>query len=393
MFGLIETFSCEMSDLPMNYKNTNNVDDNIIEIGLSSTMNSLAQQSSDEYLKLMISKISNYMNGNVYNAKAGKLVMSVCRSLVKSARGDHAFKTFFTPLYGNLKRIRDSSNYATMLKNERGDIEISWNIQLFQELLRADGTILLNYIEQIKDIINWYMECTHKITIQYLCSAIRHLLRSLTFLYSKESRLTCQNYDFTDINVFKTQLPIRDWGRHGDLNTLNVTFHIPNDNELKTCISIVQTYTNIIMNNLETKGDAIHKDDRYRELQLLYNFIVGSARLLKRAKRPSSMDHIETLVDIGVSDDAKIGLVDLCDLSNLSDENIRETVATFLLNYTDKLLEKNTDDTKSLILVCKIFAVISILYGLFRTEFEKQWKVFQTIKKQFENKVNLMEFS
>jgi hypothetical protein len=39
----------------MNYKNSNSVDDNIIEIGLSSTMNTLAQQSSHQFLKVFFS--------------------------------------------------------------------------------------------------------------------------------------------------------------------------------------------------------------------------------------------------------------------------------------------------------------------------------------------------
>jgi hypothetical protein len=41
-----------MSDVQMNYKNSNSVDDNIVEIGLTTTLNSLAQQSSHKFLKV-----------------------------------------------------------------------------------------------------------------------------------------------------------------------------------------------------------------------------------------------------------------------------------------------------------------------------------------------------
>jgi hypothetical protein len=58
----------------------------------------------------MISKISNYINGNMYNQKAGKLVSTLCKSLVKSACGELAFKTFFIPLYETLKRVRESKH-------------------------------------------------------------------------------------------------------------------------------------------------------------------------------------------------------------------------------------------------------------------------------------------
>lgn len=53
IFSLIDSFSYELSEAPMNYKTTSNVDDNIFEIGLSSTMNSLAQQSSTQFLKVI----------------------------------------------------------------------------------------------------------------------------------------------------------------------------------------------------------------------------------------------------------------------------------------------------------------------------------------------------
>ena len=50
------------------------------------------------------------MNGNMYNQKAGRLVATMCRSFVKSGCGELAFKTFFTPLYETLKRIRESKH-------------------------------------------------------------------------------------------------------------------------------------------------------------------------------------------------------------------------------------------------------------------------------------------
>ena len=52
IFSLIESFSYELSETPMNYKTTSYVDDNIFEIGLSSTMSSLGQVSSVNLIKV-----------------------------------------------------------------------------------------------------------------------------------------------------------------------------------------------------------------------------------------------------------------------------------------------------------------------------------------------------
>ena len=56
----------------------------------------------------MISKVSNYINGNMYNLKAGKLVATLCKCLVKSSCAELAFKAFFNPLYETMARIRES---------------------------------------------------------------------------------------------------------------------------------------------------------------------------------------------------------------------------------------------------------------------------------------------
>jgi proteasome activator subunit 4 len=119
-----------------------------------------------------------------------------------------------------------------------------------------------------------------------MCAGTRHLLRSLTFFYALEQQSTTQSLNFTDENLFKAYLPIRDWGKNGDLNNLNVSYHIPNEDELKIAVDFVQTYVQISINYLNDKSNLIHKDDRFRELQFMYNLLVGSARLLKRPNRP-----------------------------------------------------------------------------------------------------------
>jgi hypothetical protein len=83
-----------------------------------------------------------------------------------------------------------------------------------------------------------------------------------------------------------------------------------------------------------------------------------------------SSSSIHTQVDIGTNYN-NLSLSDIFDYRKLPKENIREKVALFLLELTgktkrdylnkkkfililDKLLELNTDDSKSLLLICKV---------------------------------------
>lgn len=52
IFSLIESVTVDNSDAQMNYKNSNSYDDNIVDIGLTTTLASLAQQSSHQFLKV-----------------------------------------------------------------------------------------------------------------------------------------------------------------------------------------------------------------------------------------------------------------------------------------------------------------------------------------------------
>ena len=156
--------------------------------------------------------------------------------------------------------------------------------------MRANGNILLNYVDKIKDIIDWYRKSTHKFTVAYLCAGVRQFLRSLTFIYSNELRSTVQSLEFEDENAFKQYLPVRDWGKYGDLNNLNINFHIPSENELKTAIEFVQFYIQQSIDNLRKNSTNMHKDERFKELSLIYNLITGSARLLRRADSPVNTD-------------------------------------------------------------------------------------------------------
>lgn len=154
--------------------------------------------------------------------------------------------------------------------------------------MRANGTILINYLSEIKEIIDWYRKCTHRITVAYVCAGVRALLRSLTFFYPIEARSTPQVLDFADENAFKSYLPIHDWGKYGDLKNLNINYHIPSEQELKHALDFVQFYIKQSIENLNQKSTSMHKDERLREMTFIYNIIVGSARMLRRAGNPVS---------------------------------------------------------------------------------------------------------
>jgi hypothetical protein len=72
IFAVAEMLSSDTADV-------RHMDEIYIIIGVQATINAIIQQSSLTFIKMIISKMKNYMSGNVFNMKAGKVISCVCR--------------------------------------------------------------------------------------------------------------------------------------------------------------------------------------------------------------------------------------------------------------------------------------------------------------------------
>ena len=112
-----------------------NLDENVYQIQLISTVKVLFRQSSKQILRVITNKLKNQINGNSFNARAGRILANMCSLLVWNKNsGSYAFEIFFNYVYENLSKIKESKNYEQILRDERGDIEVSWNLQLLAEV-------------------------------------------------------------------------------------------------------------------------------------------------------------------------------------------------------------------------------------------------------------------
>lgn len=260
---------------------------------------------------------------------------------------------------------------------------MSPNYTFFNKLVRANGLIQLKYLDKIKQLITWYRLSVHKTTATFISYTLNHTIISLTSIYPLEKRSVAFKLDFSEPNEFLKHFPIRYWGLDCDLDSLQASFHVPNEEEVTKALDLVNYFIDLSIQNLN--DSSIDKTKRQIELGQIHTIILGSCRLLQRAKKPIITNHIDTQVKIGLDDEIDIGLIKLINLSKPLEENIREKVINFILDYAKKLLNENSDDTKSLGIICKILSSSSTVYGTNKNEFNQQWKAFHTLKRQFEN--------
>ncbi|CAF0770306.1 unnamed protein product [Brachionus calyciflorus] len=387
-------------------RNKNN-DDNYYQAHMIHTIKILIRQSSKDILKIIFNKIRNYINSNNFNARSGRILSATCGYLACTNNfGDFAFESFFNQVYENLSRFKEGKNYELFLKDERGDIEVEWNLQLLTELSRVNGVILVKHMSRMKQIISWYRAAVNKEITSYLCSLLRNIVVSLSTIYPLEQSSVDYNFVYDDESqFFKNYLPIRDWAKNGDIFNLGLKYHIPSVEELETCLDFVNenlTQSFSFLTRTINDMSLTSKEERNRELNFVNHLMYASSRLLKRAVKYSHLtEHINSQVQIGHLDDLNKGLgfeINYLNDSNheyskLSEHhknlilNLREYCVNYLIDLAETLIKTNSNETLLMQFISRILSTASITYGFFVSDFEKLWKTHHTNKTSLQNKL------
>jgi len=191
------------------YKHSKNSED-LPNSYLIQTIRTIIRQSSKEILKIILNKVDKYIRGNTFNVRAGRIVSSICGNLSTSGIKEQALSTFLDYIHENLSKIKNSNNYEAILQNERGDIEISWNMQLLSELTKINGDLLAKNLPRINEMIGWFRNTVHKDTNNLIGFCFRNILMYLTNVSPVE--MCSVNYSLIFDNeeeFFSNHLPIR----------------------------------------------------------------------------------------------------------------------------------------------------------------------------------------
>jgi hypothetical protein len=254
----------------------------------------------------------------------------------------------------------------------------------------VNGSILVENIVKINQLLSWYRWLVHKESVGYISYCYRNVITALESIYPVE--LTSVNYSIShddEREFFTKHLPIRDWGIKGDLYDLKSDFHVPNVRELETAIdfakqSIDESFKFLTENVLNNKNEnplstLSSKEERNRELNYVNHVVYAASRLLKR---PSDCKIITTNpdsgVEIGVPDKINKGLgFDLESMhdpnheySKLSEKhrnilfNLRKEVIEFIIKLAEKCMQYYSNETSLLMLIGRVRIFFQLKYVL-----------------------------
>lgn len=144
-------------------------------------------------LQIVREKISNYLLGSSHTSKSSQLRLSLVQPLLSS----HPVETLHTFVPQTCERIEILLDEAgtSLSTNYQGDPELTWWLVLFSKVVRARGDALLPYKASINSVFRRAIGIIHLQSYEQVADAAKHLLRSLTYVYLIEFRLTSEKID------------------------------------------------------------------------------------------------------------------------------------------------------------------------------------------------------
>jgi hypothetical protein len=143
-------------------------------------------------------KITNFLAASSFSPKVRKLLNGLVRAILKG-RPEDTLKYLLPETCERIEKIISHSE-TTILTDHKGDTELTWCLTLFSELVRARGDTLVMYKPMILSVFHRCIHVIHKESYEAVANAAKNLLKSLSYVYPTEYRLTVENIEepFTD---------------------------------------------------------------------------------------------------------------------------------------------------------------------------------------------------
>lgn len=360
-----------------------NVEENILEVCLSSTFSNLLTQSSPAIYKSALQKLYSFVSSHILEIKvSGKYAANMCRSAAR-VNAELALQTFI-PHFCRLAMALTSSD--DVIKEEKLDAELLFCLLLLSEVVRCDGSQLLKYFSHIEQVLQRTLHLKCREGYHLAGALLKHTLRAFTLVYPLDFRSIStpwEDYDAGDHTNY-----IKDWGKCGDVHNLGMKFHVPADEEIAVSQKLLETFLLPELDKLNlwvNKEENLTREDIQCTLSIVLDCLLGASGALplwpgdylslkaSDSKIPLYCPHIkETGSKVIHVQDGK---------------NVRLLILDVMRKVLDRFLESCEDDTKSLFLIIQIYNNLMFHWGLAKEDFETRWKGFHVVKKVLENKL------
>uniref|UniRef100_A0A3P8U0G7 Proteasome activator complex subunit 4B n=1 Tax=Amphiprion percula TaxID=161767 RepID=A0A3P8U0G7_AMPPE len=364
-FGLIDSSTLEQTRDETETDTQTHLE-SLVELGLSSTVSTILTQCSKEIYKVALQKVFNFATSNIFETcVSGRMVADMCRAAAKCHPAE-SLRLFVPHCCSVIFHITDSQYHTVCVCRAVWCVCVS--------VTRVDGEQLLKYQGDLERILCVCVRLRCKRAYTLACNLLEHTLRSLSLIYPTEYRSTSGDFD--------SDLPIRDWGRAGDVAALGVSWHVPSQEEEDFVFQLLSHLLHPELQRIKghISGDQpMSRCDLLQSLAIVQHCLLGAGSILPpldglHAVHPAFCVHMGRLCVSSPPDDSR--------------ENYRESICQTMRLLLHHILEHSEDDTKSLFVIIKIISDLMFFRGTHKKEFDSRWKSFTLVKKSMENRLH-----
>ncbi|XP_064173886.1 proteasome activator complex subunit 4A isoform X1 [Anguilla rostrata] len=376
-FALIDSSTLEQTREEMETEKMTHLE-SLVELGLSSTFSTILTQCSMDIFKVALEKVFNFATTNIFETRvAGRMVADMCRAAAKCHPAE-SLKLFVPHCCNAITQI---AVHEEVLNEEELDKELLWNLQLLSEVTRVDGDKLLPYRSQLVHILQLTLHLKCKQGYSLACNLLHHILRSTALLYPTEYCSVPGGFQ----HPLQDYLPIKDWGRPGDLWNLEIQWHVPSADESAFVFYVLDLLLQPELLRLQryAQGEqGMSRDDVLQSLAIVQHCLLGAGSMFPPLQGETVPDLVSSMVNL--SETTLYTGVDY----DYSRENYREAICRVMRQLLHYILEHSEDDTKSLFSIIKIISDLLQFKGSHKYEFDSRWKSFNLVKKSMENRLH-----
>lgn len=145
--------------------------------------------------------------------------------------------------------------------------------------MRCPGIYLLPYADRLINVLDRALQLKAREGYLSAGAIMNNLLKSLTTIYPTDYRSVAEGYD----RPLSEYLPIRDWGKPGDINNLQINWHFPSKEERLVAEKIMERYLEVNLKKLDghvDQVDTLSREALQRTLSHTLDCILGAGAVL-----------------------------------------------------------------------------------------------------------------
>ena len=281
-------------------------EENIVNILPAAFTPLLAALSADLY-DVALNKIADFVSIHVIN-QARDAMAFICSSLCK-VNPSKALKRL-VPVLIQFIRTEIDENGAASTRNTGVDVlprdrGLVWAVSMLSMSVVHVGDAVLEHRQELFDIAGYMQQKCIGLPTTHISNYIHHLLLSLTGTYTTD-------YSIYEPEVLTRGLEPRDWGTSPEPQDLNISWHVPNREEIRFAVDLLKSQGGTAVQQLQKltagtsniKRDGVGKewsDEVSRNLVLVRLLLSGVSVLFD-----PKVDSLEATTDAEIGDDTEM---------------------------------------------------------------------------------------